>query len=274
MDFIFEHLLDIITLIIVMAVTAAGYKKGIMRMIISLIGYFVAATVAGFISSITYEYVYFNMVQPSVIEYIENETEKISDEYLNERFSEDNSENDENIHLTDSEISGKLKDIFKEYCEELTNSLSGVIPDEILKSADEYFEKDTFDENEIINSTKTSSVNLIEKEIIRPVMLKTVKSVIFFIAFTIVCIIFSILSRLVRYIRRIDIIKAPDSFLGGILGFVYAVLIIVILSILCSIFIKLTADQNNFLNTEIIEKTYIFKYAYNKSFELLTILFK
>lgn len=274
MDFIFEHLLDIIILIITIAVTAAGYRKGIMRMIISLVGYLAAAAIAGFISGVTYEYIYFNMVQPSVMEYIKTEADKLSEEYINQKISEDFSENDENIHLTDSEISGKLKDVFKEYCGKLTNSLNGVIPDEILKSADEYLEKDTFDENEIINSTKASSVKLIEEEIIRPVMLKTVKSIVFFIAFTIVCIAFSILSRLVRYIRRIDIIKAPDSFLGGVLGFIYAVLIIVILSILCSIFIKLTADRNNILNTEVIEKTYIFKYAYHKSFELLTILFK
>lgn len=274
MDFIFEHLLDIITLVIIMFFTAKGYRKGIIRMIISLVGYLAAVTIGGFVSSITYEYVYYNMVQPSVIEYIETEADKLSEKYLNEKISEDFSENDDNIHLTDSEISGKLKDIFKEYCGELTNSLNGVIPDEILKSADEYLEKNTFDEDEIINSTKASSVNLIEKEIIRPVMLKTVKSIIFFIAFAIVCIAFSIISKLVRYIRRIYIIKAPDSFLGGVLGFTYAVLIIVILSTLCSIFIKLTADQNNILNTEIVEKTYIFKYAYNKSFELLTILFK
>lgn len=274
MDFLFEHLPDIIILIILITATATGYKKGIMRMIISLVGYFVAAAVAGFISNVTYEYIYFNMVQPSVIEYIENEADKISEEYLNGKLSDENYKNDDNIHLTDSEISGKLKDVFKDYCGRLTDSLKGVIPDEILKSADEYLERESFDEDEIINSTKASSVNLIEKEIIRPVILKTVKSVIFFIAFTIVCIAFSMLSMLIRYIRRIDIIKAPDSFLGGLLGFIYAILIIMILSILCSIFIKLTADQNTIMNTEIIEKTYLFKYAYHKSFELLTFLFK
>lgn len=282
MNFITEHLLDIISILLIIIITFAGYKKGILRMIISLVGFFAAAAISGFVSNVTYEYVYFHIVQPSVMEYIESEADKLSEEYSQEKLLEklgisavnEAESNDTDLYLTDDEFSGKLNSIFKEYCGRITESLSGVIPDEILESADEYLEKNSFDKQEVLNDSKASAVTIIEAEIIRPVMLKTVKNVIFFITFIIVCIIFSILSRLAGIIRRIELIKTPDSFLGGILGFIYSILTIMALSLLCSIFIKLTANENTVLNTGVIEETFFFKYAYSWSFMLIAALLK
>lgn len=286
MTFISEHILDIITVLLIAVITFSGYKKGILRMVISLAGFFVSAALAGFVSNVTYEYVYFHIVQPSVMDYIQTEADKLSEEYSQEKILEkfgvslpetDNKNDKKETDLTNDEISGKLNNIFKEYCGRITESLSGVVPEEILESADEYLEKNKLDKEKALESTediKNSAVTLIESEIVRPVMLKTVKNVIFFITFTIVCIIFSMLLRAVRIIRRIELIKTPDSFLGGVLGFIYSVLTIMAISLLCSIFIKLTANENSVLNTDVIEKTYIFKYAYSLSFILLTALFK
>ena len=282
MNFITEHLLDIISILLIIIITFSGYKKGILRMIISLVGFFAAAAISGFVSNVTYEYVYFHIVQPSVMEYIESEADKLSEEYSQEKLLEklglsavnEAESNDTDLYLTDDEFSGKLNSIFKEYCGRITESLSGVIPDEILESADEYLEKNSFDKQEVLNDSKDSAVTIIEAEIIRPVMLKTVKNVIFFITFIIVCIIFSILSRLAGIIRRIELIKTPDSFLGGILGFIYSILTIMALSLLCSIFIKLTANENTVLNTGVIEETFFFKYAYSWSFMLIAALLK
>lgn len=289
MAFISEHLLDIITVLLMIVITFSGYKKGILRMVISLAGFFVSAALAGFVSNVTYEYVYFHIVQPSVMEYIQTEADKLSEEYSQEKIlekfgivlPEDGGKTDETdekeTDLTNDEISGKLNNIFKEYCGRITESLSGVVPDEILESADKYLEKNKLDKEKALEypeDIKNSAVTLIESEIVRPVMLKTVKNVIFFITFTIVCVIFSMLLRAVRIIRRIELIKTPDSFLGGVLGFIYYVLTIMAISLLCSIFIKLTANENSVLNTDVIGKTYIFKYAYSLSFILLTALFK
>ncbi|MGN1135432.1 MAG: hypothetical protein ACI4SF_04365 [Oscillospiraceae bacterium] len=282
MNFITEHLLDIISVLLIIIITFAGYKKGILRMVISLVGFFAAAVLSGFVSNVTYEYVYFHIVQPSVMEYIESEADKLSEEYSQEKLLEklglsadnETENNDADFHLTDDEISGKLNNIFKEYCGRITESLNGVIPDEILESTDEYLEKNSLNNQEVLNDSKTSAVTIIEAEIIRPVMLKTVKNVIFFITFIIICIIFSILSRLAGIIRRIELIKTPDSFFGGILGFIYSILTIMAMSLLCSIFIKLTANENTVLNTGVIEKSFFFKYAYSWSFMLLAALLK
>lgn len=284
MTFISEHLLDIITVLLIIIITFWGYKKGILQMVISLAGFFAAAALAGFVSNVTYEYVYFKVVQPSVMEYIQTEADKLSEEYSQEKLLEkfgivlpDDEETNEQTDLTNDEISGKLNSIFKEYCGRITESLKGVIPDEILESADRYLEENRLDRETALGNTediKSSAVTLIESEIVRPVMLTTVKNVIFFITFTVVCIIISVLLRAVKIIRKIEAIKKPDSFFGGVLGFIYSVLTIMAISLLCSIFIKLTANENSVLNTDVIEKTYIFKHAYSLSFFLLTVLFK
>ncbi len=284
MTFISEHLLDIITVLLIIIITFWGYKKGILQMVISLAGFFAAAALAGFVSNVTYEYVYFKVVQPSVMEYIQTEADKLSEEYSQEKLLEkfgivlpDDEETNEQTDLTNDEISGKLNSIFKEYCGRITESLKGVIPDEILESADRYLEENRLDRETALGNTediKSSAVTLIESEIVRPVMLTTVKNVIFFITFTVICIIISVLLRAVKIIRKIEAIKKPDSFFGGVLGFIYSVLTIMAISLLCSIFIKLTANENSVLNTGVIEKTYIFKHAYSMSFFLLTVLFK
>ncbi|MGN1305509.1 MAG: hypothetical protein ACI4YB_10810 [Oscillospiraceae bacterium] len=286
MDFLSEHYLDIITVLLIIIITYSGYKKGILQMVISLAGFFISAAVAGFVSNVTYEYVYFHIVQPSVMEYIEAEADKLSEEYSQEKLLEkfgvslpdsEFTADEEMPDLTNEEISGKLNSIFKEYCGRITASLSGVIPDEILESADKYLEKNELDKEAALNypnNMKASAATLIESEIVRPVMLKTVKNIIFFITFTVICIVFSIILRAVKVIRKIELIKKPDSFFGGILGFVYSILTIMAISLLCSIFIKLTANENSVLNTSVIEKTYIFKYTYSSSFLLLTALFK
>lgn len=285
MNLFTEHLLDIISILLIIIITFSGYKKGILIMVISLAGFLISAALAGFVSNVTYEYVYYHFVQPSVMEYIETESNKLSEEYSQEKLLEnfgliipesDSSDNEKEPNLTNDEISGKLNNVFKDYCSRLTESLNGVIPDEILKSADEYLKKNTTDKKSAlydINNGKESAVILIESEIIRPVMLKTVKNVIFFITFIIVSIIFSIIINAVKTIRKIELIKAPDSFFGGILGFIYSILTIMAISLLCSIFIKLTANENSIINTSVIENSHVFKYAYSLSFILLTALF-
>lgn len=285
MNLFTEHLLDIISILLIIIITFSGYKKGILIMVISLAGFLISAALAGFVSNVTYEYVYYHFVQPSVMEYIETESNKLSEEYSQEKLLEnfgliipesDNSDNEKEPDLTNDEISGKLNNVFKNYCSRLTESLNGVIPDEILESADEYLNKNTTEKGSAlynINNGKESAVILIESEIIRPVMLKTVKNVIFFITFIIVSIIFSIIINAVKTIRKIDLIKGPDSFFGGILGFIYSILTIMAISLLCSIFIKLTANENSIINTSVIENSYVFKYAYSLSFFLLTALF-
>ena len=88
MNLFTEHLLDIISILLIIIITFSGYKKGILIMVISLAGFLISAALAGFVSNVTYEYVYYHFVQPSVMECIETESNKLSEEYSQEKLLE------------------------------------------------------------------------------------------------------------------------------------------------------------------------------------------
>lgn len=296
MDWFIAHILDIAAVLIVFGFIFRGRKIGIIRMLLSLAGFALAAAIAAFVSNSTYEYVYIHAVQPSVTAFIEEKADILAEEYgsgnklkelLGDQYSgqeEDiyslfgeNGINEESTLLTKSEFRGTLNNIFTEYCAKLTESLSGVLPEEIIESAENYLEENNIADMETVAELKKSSSSvheLIEKEIVRPVMLKTVKNVIFAVSFAVFCAIISVLIRIAGLIRKIDAVRVPDSFLGGILGFIYALLAIMALSLLCSIFIKLTGDVNPIVSSEAISGTYFFKYAYAGTFAALSLLLK
>lgn len=296
MDWFIAHILDIAVLLIIFGFIFWGRKKGIIRMLLSLAGFALAAALAAFVSNSTYEYVYIHAVQPSVTAFIEEKAESLAEEYssgdkLKELFEEhdnvsaediyslfgENAGNEESTLLTKSEFRGTLNNVFTEYCTKLTESLSGVLPEEIIESAENYLEENNIADMETVAKLKENSVSvpeLIEKEIIRPVMLKTVKNVIFAVTFAVFCAVISVLIHIAGLIRKINAVRVPDSFFGGILGFIYGLLAIMALSLLCSIFIKLTGDVNPIVSSEAISGTYFFKYAYSGTFAALSLLLK
>lgn len=296
MDWFIAHILDIAVLLIIFGFIFWGRKKGIIRMLLSLAGFALAAALAAFVSNSTYEYVYIHAVQPSVTAFIDEKAEILAEEYsssdkLKELFEEhdnvsaediyslfgENAGNEESTLLTKSEFRGTLNNVFTEYCTKLTESLSGVLPEEIIESAENYLEENNIADMETVAKLKENSVSvpeLIEKEIIRPVMLKTVKNVIFAVTFAVFCAVISVLIHIAGLIRKINAVRVPDSFFGGILGFIYGLLAIMALSLLCSIFIKLTGDVNPIVSSEAISGTYFFKYAYSGTFAALSLLLK
>lgn len=289
MDWLLNHILDIIVVLIIIIGIIYGRCKGIIRMIISLVVFILAAAIASFVSSSTYEYVYMNFVRPGVISAIEEKTaatiteydpearvkellydKGFSDEIINEL---DISKDDEK--LSAPEISDALNKVFTEYCTKVTESLSGVLPEEIIDSANEYLATNSTSVEErlkIFNENKTSASELIEEYIIRPILMKTVKNVIFAVTFTIVFLLCSILSRIVGLIRKISLVREVDSLLGSILGFVYSIAGVMVFSFICSIIIDLTGNSNTVINTNIIEQTYFFKYVYTGAFTAISVL--
>lgn len=289
MDWLLNHILDIIVVLIIIIGIIYGRCKGIIRMIISLVVFILAAAIASFVSSSTYEYVYMNFVRPGVISAIEEKTAATITEYDPEvRVKEllyDNGFSDEAINeidiseyeekLSAPEISDALNKVFTEYCTKVTESLSGVLPEEIIDSANEYLETNSTAVEErlkIFNENKTSASELIEEYIIRPILMKTVKNVIFAVTFAVVFLLCSILSRIVGLIRKISVVREVDSILGSILGFVYSIAGILAFSFICSIMIDLTGNTNSVINTSIIEQTYFFKYVYTGAFSAISFL--
>ncbi len=288
-----KYILDLLIIALIIGCAVAGSRKGAVRMLITLVGYVLAVMAAVFVSNVASEYVYDNLVKPTVISVLESKAASLEEEYLssdkiNQIFEEngvdltdeqlsafkDNSELYRDL-LDNDKISEGLNNLFKEYCESLTTAFDGIVPEEIIKEAERYLEENNMETERmltLITREKESMIKIIENEIIRPVMMKTVKLVLFGITFAVVMIIVSVVSYIAKVIRKIHVVNSADSFLGIMLGLIQGMLYTAVINFGVNVFIKFTSDANEFLNTTIISETYVFGLLYNVTFYIVALI--
>ena len=290
-----NYVLDLVVIILIIGCTAAGSRKGAVRMLITLAGYVAAGAAAIFVSNVASEYVYENLVKPSVISALETKAESLDAEYLssqklNEILEENGltlsdeqlssiAENSEQYSelLNDEKLRDSLKDIFTEYCSSLTEALDGIVPEEIIEEAERYLEENHNETDRmltLITQDKDYVIKIIEAEIVKPVMMKAVKFILFAITFAVVMLIVSIISYAAKIIRKIPVVNSADSFLGTMFGVLQGLLYTAVLNLGAGAFIRFTSDTNKYLNTEIISESYVFEILYNATFYLIALILK
>ena len=290
-----NYVLDLVVIILIIGCTAAGSRKGAVRMLITLAGYVAAGAAAIFVSNVASEYVYENLVKPSVISALETKAESLDAEYLssqklNEILEENGltlsdeqlssiAENSEQYSelLNDEKLRDSLKDIFTEYCSSLTEALDGIVPEEIIEEAERYLEENHNETDRmltLITQDKDYVIKIIEAEIVKPVMMKAVKFILFAITFAVVMLIVSIISYAAKIIRKIPVVNSADSFLGTMFGVLQGLLYTAVLNLGAGAFIRFTSDTNKYLNTEIISDSYVFEFLYNSTFYLIALIVK
>ncbi len=290
-----KYILDAIVIGAVIICVLVGKYRGAVRTLILIAGYAAAFAAAVFVSRTASDYVYEKAVRPAVISAVETKSEELAEEYLSpeklggileqqgisltDEQLADVLEKGENYAqlLTDSEFRGALRKLFTEYCRALTETFSGVVPEEILEEAEKYIsetEAENPDPAEITKEKKESLAEIIESEIIRPVMIKTVRTALFIAAFAAVLLIVSIIARAAGLIRKIPGVRSADSFAGGLLGLLQGLLLTAVLSVAANVFINLTSNANEYLNMETISGTFVFKRLYSGTFFLLSLILK
>lgn len=290
-----NYALDAAVIGVIIICIAVGRHRGAVRTLIHLVGLAAAFAAAVFVSGAVSEYVYEKAVRPAVLSAMESKAEELEKEYLSpEKIGEmlsgygieltgeqisDLTDNKEIFRevLTDGEFRATLNHVFTEYCKALTETFSGVLPGEIESEARRYIEEADAENKraeQLFTDEKLSVTDIIEREIVRPVMLKTVSAVLFALTFAAVMLAVSIVSRAVGLIRKISAIRSADGFLGGILGFVQGLLTVAVLCAAADIFVKLTSDGSSFINSGVIAETFIFKRLYNGFFVLLSLVLK
>ncbi|MDE7304094.1 MAG: CvpA family protein [Oscillospiraceae bacterium] len=290
-----KYLLDAAVIGVVIICVLVGRHRGAVKTLIFIAGYAAAFAAAIFVSKTASEYVYEKAVKPAVISAVETKSKELAEEYLSpgklgdilaaqgvdltDEQLEDIIEKGENYaHLfTDDQFRSAARHMFTEYCRALTEAFSGVVPEEILEEADRYIsetEAENLRVTELAEEKKESVSEIIEREIIRPVMMKTVRTALFIVTFAAVSLIVTLIARAAGLIRHIPGVRSADSFAGGLLGLLQGLLFTVILSVAANVFISLTSDANEYLNTEIISDTLIFKQLYSGTFFLLSLILK
>lgn len=288
-----KYILDLLIIALIIGCAVAGSRKGAVRMLITLVGYILAVMAAVFVSNVASEYVYDNLVKPSVISVLESKAASLEEEYLssdkiNQIFEENGVElTDEQLSalkdnselyrdmLDNEKIRESLNDLFKDYCESLTSAFDGIVPEEIIEEAERYIEENDMETERmftLITQEKESMIKIIENEIIRPVMMKTVKLVLFAITFAVVMIIVSVVSYIAKVIRKIPVVNSADSFLGIMIGLIQGLLYTAVVNFGVNVFIKFTSDANEFLNTTTISETYVFGLLYNATFYIVALI--
>lgn len=290
-----NYALDIAAAAVIIIFVFVGSRKGAVRMLISLIGYIAAFAAAVFVSNAADEYIYESFVKPLVMSAMETKAEELSETYLTPEslgkiLSENGAElDDEQLDmlisggeayekvLTDEKFRDTLNSVFISYCQLLTDTFSGILPDEVVNGAEAYIKEVNIENQklpELITAEKQSITEIIEREIVRPLMMKTVNAALFAVTFGVTLIIFAIISRAAGFIRKIPAVRSADSFLGGIMGLLQSLLAIAVMCFAVSIFVKLTGGANEYINADMISETIVFKWLYNGTFFLMSLILK
>jgi uncharacterized membrane protein required for colicin V production len=115
----------------------------------------------------------------------------------------------------------------------------------------------------LLMSDKHKAAQEIESTYVRPVGEKIAGGIIFLIASILVSVILLIVIKLAGILSKVKVVSAANSFGGLMLGvFKGALYAAVIAYVLCAI-VNASKNQMDKLNTDIIDKTYIFKYFFN-----------
>ncbi len=290
-----HYILDIAVISIMVICILTGSKKGAVRMVISMAGCIAAAAAAVFVSGALDEYVYDKFIKQTVISAMEKKADELSEKFFSEdvlkNFLSEKGIDTENVSspqiseklkeyagdLTNEEIRDKLNSMFIEYCRKLTDVFSGVLPDDVINGAGNYInELETENERKIdmMIFDGHSAAELIEREIVRPVLIKAVRTALFFLTFTAVSIIFKIISYAVKALRKVPTVRSADNILGGVLGTFQGLVITAAVCMALYIFINMTSDSSTYINSEIISETKAFKWFFSGTFFLLSLILK
>ena len=115
----------------------------------------------------------------------------------------------------------------------------------------------------LLMSDKHKAAQEIESTYVRPVGEKIAGGIIFVIASILVSVTLLIVIKLAGILSKVKVVSAANSFGGLLLGVVKGTLYVAVIAyVLCAI-VNSSKNQMDKLNTDIIDKTYLFRYFFN-----------
>jgi hypothetical protein len=115
-----------------------------------------------------------------------------------------------------------------------------------------------------IAGTHTVSLeSVVEQGVIQPAIMSLIKPIVFVLVFTVAVFILRLVSKLFRALNYLPVIGGVNAVFGGLLGFVQAFVIIMMVCAALRIVIGLTGNDIVFINTTVVDKTVLFKALYD-----------
>lgn len=289
----FALFFDIILIAVLVLFIYNGAKKGFVKTVLVIIGYFVAL-LGGLVVS--------NLLSPGIYDaFVRNKAEKVVEENIDNiniksQIKASIKEQNIGIDITDEEISviidkgGDFAKNFSEYAKSKGSQLSDsaleskfnnvFTKNTVLKSIKDKIPENLYSEVEkYLNNSKTSISDVItalnnpSKEegakeltelVVKSFAIKVIKIIIFIITFILLMFVVKFLSSVItKTFKLVPLVGPLNTFLGGLLGFIQGAIIVFITALIIKVLISLTNNEIMLFNTPTIEETYIFKYIYN-----------
>lgn len=229
----YSVLLDVIILLIAVVIIISSYRKGFVRSIIMLAGYIASIFAAIWLSKVLSAYIFDNYMHDAIIKNIE---QTISQSAKGSSFA------------------AVLTSIF--------DKLPSVIVAPLLASFG--------GEEKIIAKLQESTGGAVSKlsstvsdTVVAPIVTVLLQMFFCLLIFTVCVIIVKMISSLFKGFYSIPVLGPINSILGAGIGVLKAGIVIYVLAIAAYIVISLTGNHLPWLNTNIINKSILFKEFYN-----------
>ncbi|MDR2655743.1 MAG: hypothetical protein LBC56_06690 [Oscillospiraceae bacterium] len=225
--------LDLGVLAIFISFVVIYYKKGLLSPLISFAGALLSIYVAGYFSSAFARSIYKNYIQERVFN-----TLVLS---LNDNLTRNT-----------------------DWPQALENAADSA-PFLIKGFVREKFAVLTDDLREALSSASRQVAETAVDNIIRPFATGILTMALFVLFFTLLMLLFKYLSRSAKGLdgKEIPFIGGLNLVLGAVIGFLYALVLIFLVTCAVSVFIFLTGGENRVINNNSLERSNIFRLLYN-----------
>ncbi|MBP0989725.1 MAG: CvpA family protein [Oscillospiraceae bacterium] len=115
---------------------------------------------------------------------------------------------------------------------------------------------------ETISKSLSNAPATITDTIINTVAVTIIKAVLFVLLFLLFMLIVKLVSKLFRVVNKVPVVGPVNKFFGGIVGIVYGLLWIAVLSVVIYLVIKSMDGGKGIFTEEIINESYVYKYIY------------
>ena len=218
-------ILDVFVVMIFTFFAVMGFRKGILKSFLSLVGSLFAVIFAVYFSDFFSKMIYFNFISPQIEEKVRNIS---STSFLNYDI------------------------LFSKFAFPFSGFLPrfGITPEEI---------------NHIINNSTAEVLPSKISEILYPVITNVLKSVLVIVLFVIFIFAIKFLSRFILRFFKTQFLKSTNSMLGGVFGVFKGYVVIVAAMCFLKVWVSMDTNIPEIFTPNSISSTTIFKVIYDNN---------
>lgn len=271
---------DAVAALMIVILTAAGAKKGFVKMMVMFFGYIICFAAALFISRAAAPKLYDSYLKEPITSAIEKEIteasvsikEKIKAILAEYGYNAENSEIDDFIDKVSNNENNGIADEILKYIPE--NSKTGLTKEEINAKLKELTNSiiprilpfsDRDSEDDILRSIlgdPAEAAAYIEENFIRYEAIYLLRSLLFFVIFGAAMTAVRRLSRASSAVSKVPLVGTANTVLGGAAGLAEAAVYLALITALLRIIIGLSGNALPFVNTDTIDNTVFYRYIY------------